>query len=265
MADPDEGLMPDGTIRTGAQRERVPPLFEPILAEATRAAEQRGGSLYLYGSVATGAARPGLSDVDLLSVDFGEAATLGDQLSAKYADRCRAVEIATATAADFERQNDAAYGNRVFIRHYCVHLTGPDRSATLPAYPADARAARGFNGDIGQHLQRWRQLLGSSPQQVEVLGRRVARKSLLAVAGLVSVHDGTWTTDRPPALRWGGVQPELAADLAQLMSWADGGSRPTPLDVQKAVADGGIVPTIVEDFARLVGLWREAPDSPSTR
>jgi hypothetical protein len=64
------------------------------------------------------------------------------------------VEVAAATSADLAGDTDAACGYRVFLRHYCVHLAGPDPSAGLPAFPADARAARGFNGDIGQHLRQ---------------------------------------------------------------------------------------------------------------
>jgi uncharacterized protein len=34
VADPDEGVAADGTIRTGARRDRVPAAFEPVLADA---------------------------------------------------------------------------------------------------------------------------------------------------------------------------------------------------------------------------------------
>ena len=94
-------------------------------------------------SVATGTVPPGSSDVDLLSVGLPEAAVLGQRLSARYADRCRGVEVAAATGAELVGGTDAAYGFRVFLRHYCVHLAGPDPAAALPAFPADARAARG--------------------------------------------------------------------------------------------------------------------------
>ena len=194
MADPQEGVAADGTIRTGAHRGRVPAAFEPVLTDAVAFVGDSGASLYVYGSVATGTVRPGSSDVDLLSVDLPEAAILGQRLSARYADRCRGVEVAAATGADFAGDTDAAYGYRVFLRHYCVHLAGPDPSAALPAFPADAPAARGFNGDLGQHLRRWRHGLESGTVAADLLGVRVARKTLLAVAGLVSV---TTTPGRP--------------------------------------------------------------------
>jgi uncharacterized protein len=261
MADPEEGVAADGTIRTGARRDRVPAAFEPVLADAVAVADGSGASLYVYGSVVTGTVRPGVSDVDLLSVDLPEAAVVGRRLSARYAGLCRGVEVAAATSADFSGDTDAAYGYRVFLRHYCVHLTGQDPSATLPPFPAGIQAARGFNGDIGQHLRGWRQELGSGAVAADLLGVRVARKTLLAVAGLVSVRDQTWTTDRSRAAqRWGELDPGLAARLSQLLSWATGQRRPGREEAGSALAGDGIVPAVVERFSRLIGLWAGHPD-----
>ncbi|HZR49898.1 MAG TPA: nucleotidyltransferase domain-containing protein [Streptosporangiaceae bacterium] len=259
MSDPDEGMAADGTIRTGARRDRVPAIFEPILTDAIAFLSQPGipdgASLHVYGSVANGTARPGASDVDLLSIGLPDAPDLGHRLSARYADRCRGVEIATATTADLAGDHDEVYGFRVFLRHYCVHLAGPDQSAGLPAFPADARAARGFNGDIARFLGRWRQELNACPSATD-LGIRIARKTLLAVAGLVSVNDHTWTTSRAyAARRWGQIEPGLAVCLTQLHSWAEREQQPVPSQVRDALSDDGIAATIVRRFATLIGLW----------
>jgi uncharacterized protein len=260
VADPEEGVAADGTIRTGAHRGRVPAAFEPVLADAVAFAHDSGASLYVYGSVANGTVRPGSSDVDLLSIGLEEAAVLGQRLSAQYGDICRGVEVAATTAADFAGDTDAAYGFRVFLRHYCVHLEGPDPSTALRAFPADARAARGFNGDLGQHLRRWRQGLASGTVAADQLGIRVARKTLLAVAGLVSVHDHTWTTDRARAAqRWSDLEPDLAAQLGGLDSWARAEHHPGREEVARALADDGIVGAITERFGRLIGLWADDP------
>lgn len=256
MADPDEGVAADGTIRTGARRDRVPAAFAPVLADAVALVDGSGASLYVYGSVATGTARPGSSDVDLLSIGLEDAVIIGRRLSARYADRCRGVEVAAAMAADLAGDTDAAYGYRIFLRHYCVHLAGPDPSAALPAFPADARAARGFNGDLGQHLRQWRQELESGAAAADLVGVRAARKTLLAVAGLVSVRDHTWTTNRARAVRrWSRLEPGLAAQLGQLHSWAERERRPSPEEVGRALTGDGIVCAIVERFDSLIGLW----------
>jgi hypothetical protein len=172
------------------------------------------------------------------------------------------VEISAATAADLVGDGDAAYGFRVFLRHYCVHLAGPDPSAGLPAFPADVRAARGFNGDISWYHRRWQRELESGTATADVLGVQAARKTLLAVAGLVSVSDRTWTTDRARAARrWGQVEPGLAAPLGQLLSWAAAARRPLPEEVRLALAGDGIVAAVVDRFASLIGLWPGDPQN----
>jgi hypothetical protein len=260
VADPGEGVAADGTIRTGARRDRVPATFEPVLTDAVALVAGSGASLYVYGSVANGTARPGASDVDLLSIGLSDAAIVGRRLSARYADRCRGVEVTAATAADLAGDADAAYGYRVFLRHYCVHLAGPDPSAALSAFPADARAARGFNGDLGQHLREWQQELESGAVTADQLGVQASRKTLLAVAGLVSVRDHTWTTGRSlAARRWSQLEPGLAARLGQLDSWTERQRRPARGDVERALADDGIVCAIVQRFAGLIGLWPDTP------
>jgi uncharacterized protein len=260
VADPDEGIAANGTIRTGASRDRVPALFEPALTDAIALAGESGASLYVYGSVANGTARAGSSDVDLLSIDLADAAILAKRLSERYADRCRGVEVADAGSADFVGDTDAAYGYRVFLRHYCVHLAGPDPAAALLAFPADTRAARGFNGDINEHFRQWRDELESGTVAAGLLGVRTARKTLLAVAGLVSVHDHTWTTSRLRAVqRWSELEPRLATQLNRLCSWASRGDLPAREDVEHALADDGIVAAIVARFASMIGLWADRP------
>lgn len=257
MPDPFEGIAPDGTIQTGARRDRVPAQFEAVIRDSVAAAEHEGGSLYLYGSVANGTAQPGSSDVDLLSIDLSNGTAIATRLSQDFADLCRGVEIAAADAVDFVGETDEAYGNRVFLRHYCVHLAGPDHAVGLPLFPADARAARGFNGDIALHLQRWRDQLQSGSPLPEVLGVPIARKTLLAVAGLVSVHDRIWTTDRAVAAhRWSEIEPDLEPQLALLESWIDASDEPTRTDLESVLGAGGLVPTIVARFSELIGLWQ---------
>lgn len=69
VLDPQEGIAPDGTIVTGIARSWVAAEFEPVITAAKAAMANRDEvSLYLYGSVATGQARTGCSDVDLLTV-----------------------------------------------------------------------------------------------------------------------------------------------------------------------------------------------------
>jgi hypothetical protein len=259
MRDPDEGVAADGTIVTGVRRERVPGVFEPVLA-AVCDAVGTGVGVYLYGSVATGQAVVGRSDVDLVTVglDPAAAAELGAALSRRFAGVCREVAIGAAGPGFLDGDDDRAYGDRAFLRHYCVHLSGPNPAAALPAYPADARAARGFNGDIARVATGWRKALAAGADPA-VLGRRLARKTLLAAAGLVSVHDDTWTTDRTRAATRGDtLLPDLSPSLTTLLTWTDTDTPPTATAVTQALTQSnGAVARVTTAFATKVGLWRE--------
>lgn len=84
-------------------------------------------------------------------------------------------------------------------------------------------------------------------------GRRIARKTLHAVAGLVSVHDAIWTTDRERAARrWSDVHPTLRAGLEELLAWIAGEAAGRQ-DVDRSL--DGVVASIVEQFAADIGLW----------
>ncbi|WP_417218756.1 hypothetical protein [Arthrobacter sp.] len=274
MLDPHEGLDAHGFITTGARRERVPAAYDPLLAQACselspafatvgdhvgdRTEDGHGPApgLYLYGSVATGQAIADASDVDLLTIGLPAdvVAPVARGLSARHAGLCRAVEIGAAQPVDFVGPGDAAYGNRVFLRHYCVPLIGPDPSEGIAPFRGDRAAARGFNGDIGRCLDRWRLLAADGG--ASSLGRRIARKTLVAVAGLVSMHDATWTTDRRTAAeRWGMVRPDLAPALAELAAWSEGTVAPTPGNVLACLQDDGVLPALVADFTERIGLW----------
>lgn len=253
MKDPREGLNPDGTIRTGAGRRRVPPEFAPVLSAATRALQAVSGGaaeLHLYGSVANGTAQPGISDVDLLAINVppGWCQRTSVELTARFSHVCRGVDIGEGTSGDFLSGDDEAYGNRVFLRHYCLPLAGGNVLRPSGAFLGDARAARGFNGDIGIRLARWR---SGSPT-----ARSVARKTLFAAAGAMSVLNHTWTTDRRDAVRlWAGIEPARAPELAALVPWAEGEEEPATSELTEALSPGGIVRSVVEQFRSAVGLW----------
>ena len=261
--DPFERIDVDGNIVTGARRSRIQKEFWPVLEHAIEyvARIEPGASVYVYGSVATGKSRIGRSDVDLVTigVDAAAATHLASVLSVAHRGLCRGVEVGAGQLSDYEGSSDEAYGNRVFLRHYCVHLVGPDPASALPKYPADRAAARGFNGDIGLRAVQWRAEL-REPTSAS-LARGLARKTLFAVAGLVSMHDAVWTTDRvASAHRWGMIKTELADALATLASWGFSSSvQPSKAQVQMAL--DGVVTEVVAAFQERIGLWRSDGDA----
>jgi len=230
VRDPLEGLSESGTIRTGADMRNVAEAFRPVHQAAAAMIHERNTSVsvYAYGSAVTGQAKVGVSDVDLLTIGLPPSD----------------VDLIEA---------DESYGNRVFLRHYCVLLSGSDAHRPKHDFAGDRRAARGFNGDIAQHVQRWRNAL-EADEDAGLVAQRMARKSLLAVAGLVSVHDHTWTTDRETsAHRWSEIKPAHHDGLSQLISWTS--TTPAPqVDTVRNVLDGTVEP-IVSVFSELIGLW----------
>lgn len=261
MHDPREGVTAEGMIRTGASADAINEVWTPVL-EAAVAAVADDVPLYVYGSVATGRATVPTSDVDLLTVGLSldEARRSSADLSARFGGLCREVTIGPTSWSTLKARGDEAYGLRVFLRHYCVHLAGPDPAAVLPAYPADARAARGFNGDIARHARRWAVQLEQG-RDVTTLGRSIARKTLLAVTGLVSVRDSTWSTDRRAcARRWSDLEP--ATPLDTLVAWLD--VAPTDGDAVRRILQGPVA-VVTESFESEIGLWRGlGPTTPPT-
>lgn len=84
----------------------------------------------------------------------------------------------------------------------------------------------------------------------------MARKTLLAVAGLVSVHDGSWTTDRYlAARRWAEIRPPQAAALERLAAWSEATRAASRRELQLVLDAGGVVGQVVQDFGELIGLW----------
>jgi predicted nucleotidyltransferase len=257
--DPLEGVTADGMIATGAHPDRIPNAYRDIIEDAIDAVASGGGgaeaSLYLYGSVATGTAVVPSSDVDLFTIGLPSvvAGRIGARLTERHRETTRAVQVGAAQHSDYEGDGWEARGNRIFLRHYCVHLTGPDPQAELPAHPADAAAARGFNGDIAIYAAQWEAALVDRADTAS-LARRIGRKSLFAVAGLVSVHDDTWTTDRHlAAQRWAEIEPGLADGLRMLLRWGDGTEIPGPDDIGNAL--DGVVAPVVRAFDQRIGLW----------
>jgi hypothetical protein len=146
MHDPLEGVRSRGTIRTGASRDRVSALFEPVLAAAAVAVRgaDSDSSLCVHGSVATGMAT---SDVRRRPAHRGPPGGCGCHiarvLTVQFSDLCRAVEVADAQPGDFSGETDEAYGGRVFLRHYCVYLVGPDLHSALPDFAGRCSSSPG--------------------------------------------------------------------------------------------------------------------------
>jgi predicted nucleotidyltransferase len=199
--DPAEGVS-DGYLVTGADPARIPPVYRPVLddcvATLTAAFGDRLDGLYLYGSVATGQARPPDSDVDLLAlwrstVDASEVAAVAAALSTRHGALVREVGLAQAT-----RESMRLAADQAFLKHYCVPLSGRDIRSELPRFRPSRALADGFNDDLPAVVHRLRSTVDDAPDPAARLAaiRKAARRLLLAVATIESVSHATWSTDR---------------------------------------------------------------------
>jgi uncharacterized protein len=107
-------------------------------------------------------------------------------------------------------------------------------------------------------LQRW-ELETDDGADLARLVRRIARKTLLAVAGLVSMRDATSSTDRRTCARR-GKELEPDAPVETLIRWLD-----LPSNDAATIHDAleGPVAQVVQSFRSEIGLWRTHDSHPS--
>ncbi|MBO0869475.1 MAG: nucleotidyltransferase domain-containing protein [Micromonosporaceae bacterium] len=248
--DPAEGVDAGGAIVTGAAIERVPAAYRPVVADCTLLVRQVLGDrlhgLYLYGSVATGQARPPGSDLDLLAVststvDPAAVAPVEATLSTRHAGLVREVSLASASLAEVLAGDRDGLGWRCFIRHYCVPVAGTDLRPELPSCRPSRAVADGFNDDVAGLVRRWRTQLAAArtPADVAAVARCAARKLLLVVSTLESVEHGGWTTDRAAgATLLAAHHPEWSMVARSAVDWCAGRGDPTTEDVYRLLSLG---------------------------
>lgn len=229
MRDPDEGVGEDGLIITGVGAHRIPLPFQRVLDDATNALVAPHGdnlrSIYVYGSVATGQAVMGRSDLDLSvvvtnAVETSVATAVAADMSRIAANTAavRSIGVGTVTFDDLLADTEEGRIERCFLHHYCLHVWGQDfRSRTSPCAATPA-LARGFAGGLLNKLPAaiagdW--TLVSDPA---AFGRHL----LMAAAMALSVRDGDWSTDRATAVTLiGHDDVQAGQDAAAIWSWAD--------------------------------------------
>lgn len=179
-------------------------------------------------------------------VPEGWARDIGAALSGRFGDLCRGVEIGQAQPADYR----GSATRRTGIGCSCTTTVCRSWAWTRCAVrgpPQGCSSRPRFNGDVEKCLNAWR-TVSADP-------RRVARKTLLAAAGLISVHYGTWTTDRGTAARrWAELDPDCAVAVARILSWAEGRSIPSAATLGAALGRSGVVAVVAERFHTDVGL-----------
>lgn len=189
-----QALQPEFAALLDAVRTRLRALLGPQL-----------DSVYIYGSVARGLARPGHSDLDL-SLVVTQALTLQQtqQLDA-LAQQCL-VEHGQVSKIDFDiglrsdvldPQNLFSWG--YWLKHECRCIDGQDLSAHFPLFAPSVAIAQALNGDYVQVLDAYRVKIAAARNLPELRKwqKEAARKWLRAGNLLRSASDTHWPRSLP--------------------------------------------------------------------
>lgn len=212
MGRTDKGLDDAGFIRREGDLGRVQAPFvglvEDFEAAARRALAVRGlDSLYLYGSIPRGTARPGWSDLDgqvLLDRDPSDAdraavRELEASLGAAHPEVSGVGILLDSRAAlvDPAERHDGGFHLRVL----CTPLWGPDAGQDVAPHRPDLDLARHVQGDWRGAFARLRDRAASSRvTEPEVLCRSVGRRLTRVAFTWLMPRWGGWTSDPRTAL-----------------------------------------------------------------
>jgi uncharacterized protein len=203
QASEDPGVDANGFIRR-APRDPVGPEFLDLLKDVCATLDARVGpflhSLYVYGSVATGQAKPFVSDLDLSMVLQRPATTpeLATIESARIALEKRHPEV---VKVDFDigvladvispaRELDWGY----WLKHHCRCVLGEDLSERFEPFKPSRAIAQAVNGDFEVVLGKYAERIATLDvgAQSASLRREAARKLIRSTNVLRSSEDQTW-------------------------------------------------------------------------
>jgi len=177
------------------------PAFCPVVDEvidllrATLGAQAH--SIYLYGSVAKGAAVAGVSDLDVCLITRRALNATGRDSLRAIAKRAQAehpiiskVDFDCGTLAEaLAPENQFSWG--YWLRHHCRCVAGEDLASRFSRFTPSREIAVAVNGDFIPVLQSYLQQL-AEPSDGRQLKRAAARKLLRATNLLRSDEDNDW-------------------------------------------------------------------------
>lgn len=231
----DDGLDAEGYVRNLGSLSKIPTSLQPAVDQARlkigEAFQSELHSLYLYGSVASGKAQLGSSDLDLFLV-FREspqahvqalATQLEAELTQKFLPDLREVGFALASLSEI-LGGDNQIGWGFFIKHQCVCLTGEDLAVKFPRYKPTRAVAYGLNGDLSLEIEKTKNVLQSGlPEVVNKGMMSISRKMVRTAFCLVIEEANCWTTDLSECVQIFSVYyPERESFVRRVLSFAQG-------------------------------------------
>lgn len=176
-------------------------------------------SAYVYGSVARGTARLGVSDLDLTLI-LWQTPSAEEREALLRLQRCLAHRHPAVSKIDFDvgvvaevlaPESALRWGG--WLKHYCRHLKGDDLSLLFPVLPPTRALALALNGDCVSVLQDYVTQLEAATDDAAArrLQREAARQLLRATMVLRSDEDDAWPVTLVEMVAWASKHfPEQA-------------------------------------------------------
>ncbi len=188
----------------------------------------------MYGSVATGKAVEGKSDLDILLVlkdapnnELSEKiSVLEKNLSEKYEPKLRGVGLTVTNVGEVTSEKEK-YGYMCYIKHLCVCIYGNDVTKDVPAFHPSREVAKGFNGDIKESLLSYKSKIENADSETELkkLSQEVSKKIVRTGFSLVMPRSGSWSTDLQSSFdTFLYYYPEKTEEMSIALAWAKAGS-----------------------------------------
>lgn len=202
-ANEDPGVDANGFIRS-APRDPIAPEFLDLMNDVCATLDARVGpllhSVYVYGSVATGQAKPFVSDLDLSMVLQRSATTseLAAIESVRVALEKRHPEVVKVDfdigvlADALSPASELAWG--YWLKHHCRCVLGEDLSERFEPFKPSRAIALAVNGDFEIVLDKYAERIATLDEgaQSASLQREAARKLIRSTNILRSTEDQTW-------------------------------------------------------------------------
>ena len=233
----DNGLDEDGYIRSDGSLSKITPGFTSLVRTVQSAIESAFAhqlhGLYLYGSVASGNARPLKSDLDILVVFKSDLSPqvrsalsrLESNLTEKFQAEVREVGLAATSVFEvLEGNNQVGWG--CFIKHMCVCLSGEDLGTKLPRFKPTIAVAYGLNGDLKEEIEKSKHvMLNGAPGTINRTIMSISRKMVRTAFCLVIEEANCWTSDLTEcASIFSNYYPDRSAQIQHVLQISEGAS-----------------------------------------
>ncbi len=202
-----------GEIINQTSFQHIAPAFEPLIEHTLKTLQDTFPelhSLYLYGSIAEGRARPGLSDADFIVVfkqpvyrAEARLKKIAEDLHQSFLQQVCKVDLPSGTRAEILAPENL-YGWGAYLKVLALPLWGEDLCEELPAFKPSYKMVRGWNGDLRQEtLKALNRLQAPLPETEKITLRRgVAARLIRAFFMLAAAKELIWSTALPIQLQY---------------------------------------------------------------